>query len=456
MNPYEYAAAHRQEFLAELMDWIRIPSITTLAEHKGDIRRAADWLKSYLIKMGMTRADVYETAGNPVVYAEWLGADDAPTVLIYGHYDVQPADDPDNQWKTDPFDPVIIGDNLYARGATDDKGQTFVQITAIQSLLAAGNMPVNVKFLIEGEEEAGSKNLAPFIDSHVDMLAADVIVVSDTNMLGLDRPSIVYGLRGLVFLEIEVWGPSHDLHSGMYGGAVHNPAQALIEILASMHDDNGTITIPGFYDRVLALGEDERTELAKTPLTFERLQAETGISKAWGEKEYDIHERIAVRPTLEICGLVSGWTGEGGKTAIPSKALAKVSCRLVPEQNPDEIEALIRRYVASVTPDTVRSEVRGLQHGGWVMMDLHSPYMQAAIRAYEFGFGSRPVFMREGGSIAAVGSLQQALNAPAILMGFGLPDDNLHGPNEKFTLECFDRGQRTALKFYQDIGALKA
>ena len=292
MNPYEFIEAHHEEFLTDLKDWLRIPSISTTSEHKPDIRRAANWLKDHFESIGMTRAEVFETTGNPIVYAEWLGASGAPTVLVYGHYDVQPADDPEKQWKSDPFEPEIRNGSLYGRGTTDDKGQTFTQIKAAQSLIAAGQMPVNIKFIVEGEEENGSPAIYPFIDQHVDLLAADVVVVSDSHMLGLDRPSIVIGLRGMVYMEVEVRGPSHDLHSGTYGGLVHNPAQVLIEILAAMHDQQGHVTVPGFYDNVRILSAAERAELAKIPYTLEQLQQETGLHKAWGEPEYDMHERV--------------------------------------------------------------------------------------------------------------------------------------------------------------------
>ncbi len=455
MSPYDFVEEHRDAFLEQLKELLRIPSISTLSEHKGDIRRAAAWLRAHFEAIGMTRAEVIESPGNPFVYAEWLGAGaDAPTVLVYGHYDVQPADDPDGQWASDPFEPVVRDGHLYARGATDDKGQTFTQIKAVHALLATGTMPVNIKFIIEGEEESGSDNIHGFVRENRDLLQADVVLVSDTHMLGLDRPSIVTGLRGMTYLEIEVRGPDHDLHSGTYGGIVHNPAQALVEILAALHDDAGRVAVPGFYDRVRVLSEAERAELAKIPYTLERLKNETGLSVPWGEPEYDLHERLGIRPTLEINGLVSGWTGEGAKTVLPARALAKVSCRLVPDQDPKEITELIRQRVADLTPDTVTSEVRLLHDGMWAVVDPDSAYMQAAVRAYEFGFGARPVYMREGGSIPIVGTFQEALEAPVILMGFGLPDDNLHAPNEKYTLECFYRGMKTAIRYYQEVGAL--
>jgi acetylornithine deacetylase/succinyl-diaminopimelate desuccinylase-like protein len=454
MDPYEFIEAHDEEFLENLKDLLRIPSISTMSEHKGDILRAAEWLKTFFESVGMTRAEIFETPGHPLVYAEWLGAGDAPTVLVYGHYDVQPVDDPDHQWLSDPFEPEIRSGNLYARGATDDKGQTLAQINAAHSLLAARQMPVNVKFIIEGEEENGSPSIYPFIEHHADLLAADVVAISDSHILALDRPSIVIGLRGMTYMEIEVHGPSHDLHSGAYGGVVHNPAQALAEILAAMHDKEGRITVPGFYDKVRVLSAADRAELAKNPYTLEELVAETGVREPWGEPGYEMHERLGIRPTLEINGLVSGWTGEGAKTVLPAKALAKVSCRLVPDQDPDEIYRLVQRYVASITPDTVTSEVRKVHEGMWAVMETGSPYMQAAVRAYEFGFGKRPVFMREGGSIPVVGTFQKVLHAPVILMGFGLPDDNLHAPNEKFTLEAFRRGMKTVVRFYQELGNL--
>ena len=451
MNSFEFTEAHYDAFLEELKTWLRIPSISTVSKRKPDVKRAADWLKDHLDNIGLTRTELFETPGNPIVYGEWLGAPGAPTVLIYGHYDVQPGDDPDGQWESDPFEPVVRDGNLYARGATDDKGQTFTQVKAIQALLASGEMPVNVKFIVEGEEESGSDNLYPFVEANTDLLKADLAVVSDTHILALDRPSIVYGLRGIIAFEIEVQGPAGDLHSGMYGGMVHNPLQALTHILAQMHDADGHITVPGFYDNVRELGKAERAELAKTPYTMEHFQAETGAPRPWGEPEYDLHERIGIRPTFELNGLVGGWTGEGTKTVLPARALAKVSCRLVPDQDPQRILDLICDYVQQITPDTVTSTVKAKHDGMWAVMDQDSAYMQAAARAYEFGFGAPPVFVREGGSIPIVGTFQKVLKTPVVMMGFGLPDDNLHAPNEKYALECFRRGMKTAIKFYQEI-----
>lgn len=452
MNPYDFVEANYDSFLEDLKGWIRIPSISATSENKGDIRRAAEWAQAQLESIGMTRAEVFQTAGNPIVYAERLEAPGAPTVLIYGHYDVQPADDANHQWESDPFEPVVRDGNLYARGATDDKGQTFTQIKAIQSLLASGPLPVNVKFIIEGEEENGSDNLYPFVEAHRDLLKCDVMVVSDTGMVGLNQPSIVASLRGMVSMEFEVRGPSHDLHSGIYGGIVHNPAQALVKILAAMHRDDGHIAVPGFYDKVREITPVDRSEIAKNPLTVERLKEETGAPKPWGEPGFTMQERLGARPTFEINGLVGGWTGEGGKTVLPAKATAKVSCRLVADQDPVEIFELIRRYLVQITPDTVTSSVRLLHKGMWAIVDINSSYMQAAVRAYEFGFGKRPIFIREGASIPIMGFMQDQLGVPVVLMGFGLPDDNLHAPNEKYCLDCFRRGMKTAIRFYQDLG----
>ncbi len=453
MTPYEYIEAQQDAFLEQLKEWLRIPSISTLSEHKADVRRAAEWLRAHFMLMGMTRAEVFETPGHPIVYAEWLGAPGAPTVLVYGHYDVQPVDDPGKQWRSDPFEPAVRDGKLYARGATDDKGQTFTQMKAVQSLLATGQMPVNVKFMVEGEEECGSTNAYAFVEQHADLLAADVVVVSDSHILAPDRPSIVTGLRGMAYMEVEVFGPSQALHSGAYGGIVHNPAQALAEILAALHDGDGRVTVPGFYDDVAELSAEQRAALAKVPFTLERLERETGLTVPWGEAGYELHERLGIRPTLEINGLISGWTGEGSKTVLPDTALAKVSCRLVPYQDPLKIYRLVADHVAALTPPTVRSEVRLLHTGNWVVVDPDSPYIRAAARAYEFGFGASPVYVREGGSIPIIGTFQKTLGTPAVLLGFGLPDDNLHAPNERFDLGNFRRGMKTAVYFYQQLGA---
>ncbi len=452
MNAHEFAKENQQRFLSELVDLLSIPSISTLPAHQGDIRRAAEWLVAQLSGLGF-EARLYETPGHPVVFGSWLGAgSEAPTVLIYGHYDVQPVE-PLHEWISEPFVPVVRDGKLYARGAGDDKGQFYAHIKAVESLLAAnGRLPVNLKFVIEGEEENGSKNLEPFIRTHSDLLAADVVLVSDTHSRSLEQPTMVYALRGMSYMEIEVTGPRQDLHSGTYGGMVHNPAQALCEIIAALHDEHGTITVSGFYDRVRHLDEEERAELNRLPYTEDMLRAETGVPAAWGEPAYRLHERTGARPTLEVNGLVSGWTGEGAKTVLPARALAKVSCRLVADQDPIEIFELVRDYVAAITPPTVRSEVRLLHYGYPVITERQSEAMAAAMAAYEEGWGAAPAFTREGGSIPIIVEFQRYLKAPVVLMGFGLPDDGAHAPNEKFTLECFWRGISTSISFLERIG----
>lgn len=452
-TPYDYAQTHQQNFIEALKTLLRIPSISTEREHKNDMYRAAEWLRDHCLKVGLTRAEIFETAGHPIVYGEWLGAGDAPTVLIYGHYDVQPADDPHQEWKSDPFEPVERNGNLYARGATDDKGQTFIHLKAFESFMQThGTFPLNFKMMIEGEEEDGSKNLDPFVKAHLDLLKADVVIISDSGILTEDQPSIVYGLRGNVYMEIEVFGPERDLHSGSYGGAVHNPAQALTEIVAQLHDQDGHVTVPGFYDEVRPLTPADREAMAEVPFPEDRLKHETGVRKAWGDPNYTIRERIGARPTLEICGIVGGWTGEGSKTVIPARALAKVSCRLVPDQDPDRVYELLKAYVTRLTPDTISSQVRMLHVGKRAaVIPINAKPFQVAASAYEHVFGKKPVFLREGGSIPVVSTYQDMLNVPVILMGFGLPDDNLHAPNEKITLSMFHRGVQTMIHFYEHL-----
>jgi acetylornithine deacetylase/succinyl-diaminopimelate desuccinylase-like protein len=452
MNAHEFAKHNQDRFLNELVDLLSIPSVSTLPAHKQDIRRAAEWLEARLAGLGF-EARLYETAGHPAVFGAWMGAGaGAPTVLVYGHYDVQPVE-PLHEWASPPFEPTVRDGKLYARGAGDDKGQFYAHVKAAEALLStSGDLPVNLKFLIEGEEEIGSEHLEPFIRTHTDLLAADVVLVSDTHSRSLEQPTIVYTLRGLSYMEIEVTGPRHDLHSGTFGGMIHNPAQALCEVIARLHDEHGTVTVPGFYDRVRTLEGDERAELNRLPYTEAMLQAETGVPAAWGEPEYRLHERTGARPTLEVNGLVSGWTGEGAKTVLPARALAKVSCRLVADQDPVEIFERVRDYVATITPPTVRSEVRLLHYGYPVMTDPHSAVMQAAIAAYEEGWGATPLFTREGGSIPIVVEFQRHLKAPVVLMGFGLPDDGAHSPNEKFTLECFWRGIAASISFLEQLG----
>lgn len=440
------------EHLHNLMAWLRIPSISTLPEHKHDVRAAAAWLVRYLQAAGLDHVEQIETDGHPIVYADWLHAGaDAPTVLVYGHYDVQPVD-PLEKWETPPFEPTVKGDDLYARGASDDKGQVFVHVVAVATLLQRhGALPVNVKFLIEGEEEVGSKGLMAYVPKHAEKLAADVGLVSDTHILSPTQPSIIYGLRGMWAGELTVRGPRRDLHSGAYGGVIHNPNQVLCELIAALHDNNGRVTVPGFYDGVRTLSAEEREKLRQVPYTGDAIRQETGVPALYGEADYGVVEQIGTRPTLEINGIWGGFTGAGFKTVIPSEAHAKISCRLVPDQDPAQIGSKLETYLRQLAPQTVEIDLKTKQHAPATLVDLNAPQMQAAVQAYTQTFGTPPVFTREGGSIPVATVLQQTLKAPIIFMGFGLPDDNLHAPNEKFHLPNFYRGIETSIAFLQNV-----
>ncbi len=444
----EHAKANREHYLDQLMDLLRIPSVSTLPEHKSDMARAAEWLTADMTRIGLTNVQILPTPGHPVIYGEWLGAGaDAPTVLVYGHYDVQPAD-PLDEWITPPFEPNIRDGEIWARGANDDKGQAFAHFKAIESMLAAnGSIPVNVKLLLEGEEEIGSFHLEPFVQAHKDLLAADSGLISDGRILGPDQPSICYAVRGMTYMEVRAKGPKRDLHSGSYGGSVHNPAQAIGEIIAALHDDNGTITIPGFYDKVRAISDEERAQLAEIPYSLEQWQEETGLKKIWGESEYSLIERISARPTCEVNGIFGGFQDEGAKTIIPAEAGAKISMRLVADQDPEEIAELFTDYVKSLVPDTVTLEVIKHSIGFPAITPTDAPEMQAAAKAYEATWGASPVFTREGGTLPVVAMIQKELGAPVVLMGFGL-DDNIHSPNEHFRVNHFYRGIDTIIHYY--------
>jgi len=448
LDPFDYVRANQSRFLAELLDLLRIPSISTQPEHKPDVERAAAWLRDQLLAAGFPHADILPTAGHPVVYAEWLPAGPhAPTILIYGHYDVQPPD-PLDEWRTPPFEPTIVGDDLFARGASDDKGQLYTHLKAIEAFQAtAGTPPVNVKCIFEGEEEIGSPNLEPFVRQHAELLAADVAVISDADILSKDLPSIVYALRGMAYVEVEVTGPDHDLHSGIYGGAVLNPNNALCAMIARLHDTPGHVAIPGFYDQVRDLDPDERAELARIPFDRAAWLREAGVETDWGEPDYTIVERATARPTLDVNGMWGGYTQPGAKTVLPGRACAKISMRLVPDQEPAEIVQLLRDYLAHIAPPAVTVQVRDLHSGRPAIVGRDSPAMQAARRAYAAVFGQEPVFVRSGGSIPVVATFQQVLGIETILMGFGLPDDRLHSPNEKFHLPNFYKGIETLIHF---------
>jgi len=453
-NAHEYAKANSAQFEKQLDDLLRIPSVSTLPENKGDVQKAAEWVANDMKRIGLTNVEIIPTGGHPVVYGEWLDAgENAPTVLVYGHYDVQPAVKSDG-WNNEPFDPVIHDGKIWARGSSDDKGQMLAQLKAAESLLAnGGKSPANMKFLIEGEEEIGSTNLAKFVVANKAKLKADVCVISDSGMKTIDQPVIDYSTRGLMYLDFEVFGPKQDLHSGGYGGIVHNPAQAMAEIIARLHNADGSVNVPGFYDDVLIMSAEERADLRKNAPALSTWQNATGVPQFWGEADYDLHERIGGRPTLEINGFVSGFYGEGSKTVLPAKALAKISCRLVPNQDPNKIFELVKAQLLALTPPTVHSEVRIQASAYPAVMDTHSSAMTAAVTAYEKGWGKRPVFERGGGTLPIIADFQRQLdNLPVILMGLGLAGDGAHGPNESFTLEMFHKGIDTAIYFYEELG----
>ena len=450
-----YARENGERFVAELFEALRIPSLSGDPAHAGDIRRMADWLADAMRDVGVENVAVMPTAGHPVVYGEWLGAGpDKPTVLVYGHYDVVPAVMEDG-WDTDPFEPVVRDGKIYARGATDDKGQLYIHVKALEAWLkTAGSAPVNVKFLMEGEEEVSSPNLTPFIEEHLDLLKADVCVISDSSMRVIEEPAITHSLRGMTYIEVEVAGPREDLHSGFFGGAVHNPAVALVEILASLYNADGTIAVDGFYDDVVELTDAERAMIAKTDLSDEQLMEATGAPAAWGDERFTIRERVSARPTLDINGLWSGYSGPGPKTIIPASAGAKLSSRLVANQDPDQIFELIKRHIEERTPTTVNVEVRLLTTGRPALIPFDLPEMQAAARAYERGWGHAPVFTRGGGSIPVVADIVDLMQIPVVMMGYGLDSDGLHAPNEHYRIEMFERGIETAIVYLEELASL--
>ncbi|MCW5882832.1 MAG: dipeptidase [Anaerolineae bacterium] len=451
----QYSRAQAETFQAELFEMLRIPSLSGDPAHADDMRRMADWLADHMRQIGLTNVAAMPTAGYPVVYGEWLGAGpDKPTVLVYGHYDVVPALLEDG-WDTPPFEPAVKGGKVYARGATDNKGQLFIHVKALEAYLkTAGSAPVNVKFLIEGEEEVSSPNLTPFIKAHLDLLKADVCVISDTSMRTIDEPAITHSLRGMTYIEIELEGPKEDLHSGLWGGAAHNPALALAEILGKLYNPDHTIAVPGFYDDVVPLTPAERTMIAKTDLSEAQYRQATGVPALWGDARYTIRERISARPTLDINGLWSGWSGPGPKTIVPARAGAKLSSRLVGNQDPDRIYQLLKTYIEAITPPTVKVEVRLLTTGKPALIPFDLPEMQAAARAFEKGWGHAPVFTRGGGSIPVVADIYDLMKIPVVMMGYGLDTDGLHSPNEHYSLEMFQRGIETAIVYLEELAEL--
>ena len=451
-SPSEYADQNRDSALAQLIEFVQIPSVSTQPEHDADTGNAAAWLADRLVAAGLDSVQIIKTARHPLVYADWLHAgDDAPTVLIYGHYDVQPAE-PFELWDTDPFTPVVRDGYLYGRGASDNKGQIFAHVKAVEAYLQTnGRLPVNVKFIIEGEEEMGGASLAAFIPQNKDLLAADVVLVSDTAMIAPGKPSIVYGLRGLCYVLLDVTGPGRDLHSGSYGGAIDNPLNVLGHIISRLKDENGRILIPGFYDRVRPISEEERDLLSQLPIDKEAWLKETGAPAVWGDMAYTLVERLGARPTLDVHGIIGGYTGPGAKTVLPSTVHAKISMRLVPNQDPEEIGRLFKEYVEKITPRTVHVNIQ-LEHGGWpTIVDLDMPAIKAAVTACETVFGQTPVFMREGGSIPVVNDFKKQLGLETVLLGLGLPDDKIHAPNERFYLDNFYKGIQTSIQFLANM-----
>lgn len=442
---------NREAYIEELKELLRIQSISTLPDHKDDMQTCAQFVATKLKDAGLSRVDIYQTEGHPIVYGEWLGAPGKPTVLVYGHYDVQPVD-PIDLWNTPPFEPTIIDDKIYARGATDDKGQMFMHIKSVEAYFKVyGSLPVNMKFLIEGEEEIGSPHLEPFIREYKDMLKCDTVLVSDTSLYAAGLPTITYGLRGLCYMEVEVTGPNRDLHSGTYGGAVANPINVLAKMIAQLHDKNGKVTLPGFYDDVVKLSQQERENFKKLKFNESAYKRSIGVAELAGEKGFSTLERSWARPTLDCNGIFGGFTGKGAKTIIPSKATAKISMRLVPHQDPKKIEKLFTRYIKSLAPKSVKVNVTGL-HGGYpVLAPLDKKSTQAAARAMEKAFGKKTVYMREGGSIPVIATFDKVLGATSVLMGLGLNSENLHSPNEHFHLKHFMLGIKSSALFFEEF-----
>ena len=454
-NIVDFINLHRDRYVEELKSYLAIPSISALPQHQPDVRRCAEWTAQELERIGMQNVRLIETPGNPVVYADWLGAPGAPTMLFYGHYDVQPVD-PLELWTSPPFEATVRDGEIYARGSADDKGQIFMHIKAIEAWLKqTGSLPVNIKIFIEGEEEVGSKHLDQFVRDHKDQLAADVVVISDSPMFDRGIPSICYGLRGLAYFQIDIRGTKSDLHSGSFGGAVANPAFVLGQILSQMKDKGGRVKIAGFYDDVRPLRDEEREQWKRLPFNEKRYRKELGAPKLFGETGYSTLERVWARPTFEVNGLLAGFTGEGAKTVIPATAMAKISMRLVPDQDPDKVAILFEAYLKKVAPKTVDVTLTRMHGGKPWMADFDNPYVQAAGRAIELGFGKAPVFNREGGSIPVVSTFQEVLGVPSVLFGIGLPDENAHAPNEKLDLGNFHGGVIASAYLYEELGKLR-
>jgi acetylornithine deacetylase/succinyl-diaminopimelate desuccinylase-like protein len=444
----DYQEKNKDRFLEELLALLRIPSVSARTENKNDMLTCAEAVKKSLVEAGATTATIYPTEGHPIVYAEKIIDPALPTVLVYGHYDVQPAD-PLELWNSGPFDPVIKDGKIYARGSADDKGQFYMHVKALETMVQTGTLTTNIKFLIEGEEEVGSPNLATFVKANKALLEANVILISDTSMISMENPSIDIGVRGLSYIEVEVTGPNRDLHSGVYGGAVANPITMLSKMIASCHDENNHITIPGFYDDVVESSDIERAKMAEAPFDANEYAKDLGVTELWGEKGYSSNERTGIRPTLEVNGIWGGYTGEGAKTVLPSKAFAKISCRLVPNQSSQKITEKIINYFTSIAPAGVT--VKAAEHHGGepYMTPIHSKEYQAAASAITATFGKEPIPVRGGGSIPICALFEKELGLKIVFMGFGLDSDNLHSPNEKFDIVNFYKGIETIPYFHQ-------
>ncbi len=443
-----YINENKERFVSELFDLLRIPSISAQSEHKEDMIRCAEHIAVALMNAGADRAEVMPTAGNPVVFAEKIVSPSAKTVLVYGHYDVMPVD-PREEWRTEPFEPQIKDNRIWGRGADDDKGQSFMHIKAFEAMCATDSLPCNVKFMLEGEEEIGSSSLYGFCEEYKEMLKADVILVSDTSMISMDTPSITCGLRGLTYMEVEVTGPNKDLHSGLFGGAVANPANVLARLVASLTDDNGHITIPGFYDKVRNLTDAERKAFNEAPFSLDDYKSALDIDDVAGESGFTTIERTGIRPSLDVNGIWGGYTEEGTKTVIPARASAKISMRLVPNQDFEEIAELFEKHFRAIAPKSVKVDVRFLHGGAPYVAPTDMPAYKAAERAIEESFGKKPLPFYSGGSIPIISGFERILGIKSLLLGFGLAEDAIHSPNESYGLEQFDKGLRTIPLFYK-------
>jgi len=449
----DYQQKNKDRFLNELLELLRIPSVSARSEHKPDMVKCAEAVKQRLLEAGADKAEVFQTAGHPVVYGEKIIDPKKPTVLVYGHYDVQPPD-PLDLWHSPPFEPVIRDGKIFARGSCDDKGQFYMHVKALETMVKTNSLVTNIKFCIEGEEEVGSANLADFVKSHKELLKADVVLISDSSMLSLENPSIDIGVRGLSYIEVEVTGPNRDLHSGVYGGAVANPITILAKMIASLHDENNHITIPGFYNDVIVPTDEERKKMAAVPYDEKEYKEDLGVKELWGEKGFTTNERTGIRPTMELNGIWGGYTGEGSKTVLPAKAFAKISARLVPDQNSDKMTDLLINHLKKIAPPYVTVDAKPHHGGEPYMTPIDSKAYKAAAAAIKDTFGKEPIPVRGGGSIPICSLFEQELGIKIVFMGFGLDSDNLHSPNEKFNLDNYYKGIETIPYFHKHFAEM--